>query len=115
MPILDVEIVTDTAPAAGLAGSIAQAAAEVLGAAPGTLWVRLRHLAPAMYAENAPANPAPVFVSVLKRAAPDDAAGEHFRLAAALAAVIGVAADSVHITYEPPAAGRQSFGGKFVA
>jgi len=61
MPILDVEIVADEPPAAGLAQRLADAAAEVLAAPPSTLWVKLRHLDPAMYAENAAHAPHPVF------------------------------------------------------
>jgi phenylpyruvate tautomerase PptA (4-oxalocrotonate tautomerase family) len=115
MPILDVEIVAAAAPAAGLAQRVADAAGEVLAAPPGTLWVRLRHLDPTMYAENASDAPHPVFVSVLRRVAPaSGAADEHARLAAALARVIGAPVAHVHITYEPSAMGRQSFGGRLV-
>jgi phenylpyruvate tautomerase PptA (4-oxalocrotonate tautomerase family) len=66
MPILDVEVVSHSALEPGLARRIADAAAEVLGATPGKLWVKLRRLDPAMYAENASEVPLPVFVSVLK-------------------------------------------------
>ena len=114
MPILDVEIVSNTAPAPGLAGRIAQAATDVLGSPSGTLWVKVRQLDPALYAENGPDSPRPVFVSVLKRAAPANAAEEHEKLASAVAHVIGVATENVHVTYEPPAMGRQSFGGRLV-
>lgn len=115
MPILDVEIVSDATLEPGLAGRIAEAAAAVLASPPGTLWVKLRRLDVALYAENAAVAPQPVFVSVLKRGAPaDDGAGEHARLANALARVIDVPVGHLHITYEPPAAGRQSFGGRLV-
>jgi phenylpyruvate tautomerase PptA (4-oxalocrotonate tautomerase family) len=115
MPILDVEIVAGAAPAPGLAQRIADAAAEVLAAPPGTLWVKLRHLDPTMYAENASEAPSPVFVSVLRRVTPvSGAADEHERLAAALARAVGAPVDRVHITYEPAAVGRQSFGGHLV-
>lgn len=59
MPILDVEIVAEETPIDGLAQRIAEATAPVLGAAPGTLWVKLRRPMPGCYAENgpAPANP----------------------------------------------------------
>src|ERR1700752_47337 len=84
MPILDVEVVAQAAPAPGLAPRIADAAAEVLAAPPGKLGVKVRHLAPAMYAENASDAPRPVFVSVLRRVVPGSgAAVEHARLAAA--------------------------------
>ena len=115
MPILDVEVVADGAPEAGLAQRIADAAAEALAAPPSTLWVKLRHLDPAMYAENAAHAPHPVFVSVLKRTIPTSgAAEEHARLAAAIARTIGVPVGQLHITYEPASAGRQSFGGRLV-
>jgi phenylpyruvate tautomerase PptA (4-oxalocrotonate tautomerase family) len=115
MPILSIEIVAEATPADGLAQRIADAAADVLAAPAGTLWVRLRHLDPAMYAENASNAPHPIFVSVLKRTAPaSHAADEHARLAARIASVVGVPVDRVHITYEPAAAGRQSFGGRLV-
>jgi phenylpyruvate tautomerase PptA (4-oxalocrotonate tautomerase family) len=113
MPILDVEIIAAAAPAAGLAQRIADAAGEVLAAPPGTLWVKLRHLDPTMYAENASDAPHPIFVTVLRRVTPlSGLADEHARLAAALARVVGAPVDHVHITYEPAAVGRQSFGGR---
>src|SRR5262245_55603910 len=115
MPILDVEIVAVEAPAAGLAQRIADAAGEVLAAPPGTLWMKLHHLDPTMYAENASDAPHPVFVSVLRRVTPmSGTADEHALLAAALARVVGAPVDHVHITYEPAAMGRQSFGGRLI-
>lgn len=115
MPVLDVEIVTDAAPAAGLATRIAEVAGSVFGSPPGTVWVKLRWLDPAMYGENAGPAPRPMFVSVLKRNGPGErAADEHARLAAALAPAVGVPVEHIHITYEPAAAGRQSFGGRLV-
>lgn len=115
MPVLDVELVTDVVPDAGLATRIAEAAAAVFSSPPGTVWVKLRRLDPTMYGENGGPPPRPVFVSVLKRNGPDShAADEHARLAAALARVVGVPIEHVHITYEPAAAGRQSFGGRLV-
>jgi phenylpyruvate tautomerase PptA (4-oxalocrotonate tautomerase family) len=113
MPILDVEIVGTAA--AGAAQAVAEAAAQVFDAAPGTTWVKLREIDRAHYAENSPGpSPSPVFVRVLKRSAPADAGREHWALARAIGAALGIEHRHVHITYEPPAAGRQSFGGEVV-
>jgi len=116
MPILNIEMVTDEALLDGMAARIADAAAPVFGAAPGTVWVKLHRLASACYAENGPKPPPPVFISVIRRTLPaGDAAGEeHARLASAIAGAIGVSVERVHITYEPAASGRQSFGGTLV-
>lgn len=112
MPILEVEIVGTAVPDA--AHKVAVAAAGVFEAAPGTVWVKIRRIDAALYAENGPGSPSPVFVRVLKRSAPDDAAREHWALARAIGAALGVPHEQVHLTYEPPAAGRQSFGGNLV-
>lgn len=112
MPILDVEIVGAAAPDA--ARRLADAAAQVFDAAPGTVWVKVRVIDAALYAENGPVQALPVFVRVLKRSAPTDATREHWALARALGAALGLPHEQVHITYEPPAVGRQSFGGNLV-
>jgi len=115
VPIIDIEIVGATVP--GLARRVADAAAEIFEAPPATVWVRLRCLDPACYAENdAAQTPRPVFVTVLKRAWSADGVGaEHLKLAEALALVLGKPVEHIHITYEPAAAGRQSFGGRLVS
>lgn len=113
MPILDVEIVGHAQP--GAAKAVVEAAAQVFEAAPGTVWVKLREIDHAHYAENTPIDPpSPVFVRVLKRSAPTDAGREHWALARAIGAALNVAHTHVHITYEPPAVGRLSFGGDLV-
>jgi phenylpyruvate tautomerase PptA (4-oxalocrotonate tautomerase family) len=113
MPILDVEVVGAVAP--GAARKVADAAADVFDAAPGTVWVKLRAIDPALYAENTVATPpAPVFVRVIKRSAPEDAGREHWALGRAIGAALGVPHEQVHVWYEPPAVGRQSFGGNLV-
>jgi phenylpyruvate tautomerase PptA (4-oxalocrotonate tautomerase family) len=115
MPILDVEFVAAVRPAPELARRIADAAAGVFGAGPHSVWVKLRWLGPEDYDENGGAVDRPVFVRVLKRSwSPDSARDEHARLAQAIAAAVGVEPGNVHVTYEPPAAGRQSFGGALV-
>jgi phenylpyruvate tautomerase PptA (4-oxalocrotonate tautomerase family) len=115
MPILDVEFVAAVRPSPQLARRIADAAAGVFGAAPRSVWVKLRWLGPDDYDENGGAVDRPVFVRVLKRSwSPDSARDEQARLTQAIGAAVGVESSRVHVTYEPPAAGRQSFGGEFV-
>ena len=120
MPILRVEIVGKL-PAGkdGLARRIADAAAEVLKAPPGRVWVRLRYLPRSQYAECGGAVPAairPVFVDLLKAVA--DPEKTRLKEAASLARAIGRAcsrpAENVHIFYEPPARGRAAFGGELL-
>lgn len=119
MPILQVEIVGKGSAAGGLARRIADAAAGVLKAPPGHVWVRLRYLPRANYAECGGALPAaikPVFVDLLKAAAAPQKA--RLKEAAALARAIGKAcarpAENVHIFYEPAARGRAAFGGELL-
>jgi phenylpyruvate tautomerase PptA (4-oxalocrotonate tautomerase family) len=120
MPILQVEIVGKPgAGSAGLARRIADAAARVLKAPPGRVWVRLRRLPRAQYAECGgplPAEIKPVFVSLLK--AEQGSQKARLKEAAALSAAIGEAcgrgAADVHIFYEPPARGRAAFGGELL-
>ena len=119
MPILDVELVTldGRAPAARVAGELADAASRCLGAAPGTTWVRLRALARSGYAESGggpPAGVMPVFVRVQMARVPP--AAELGPLAASLTAelarVLARPAENVHLVFEPDAAGRIAFGGR---
>jgi phenylpyruvate tautomerase PptA (4-oxalocrotonate tautomerase family) len=121
MPILDVEVVADSGD--GLAGvnaqALADAAAAVLHAPPQRVWVRLRHLPSAYYAENgAPAStaPWPVFVTILHAHPPQgDALQQEVQaLTAALAKVLGRPAERVHLQYAPAGVGRQAFGGRLV-
>jgi phenylpyruvate tautomerase PptA (4-oxalocrotonate tautomerase family) len=120
MPILEIEIVTRPGEAlpAGLAAALANRTAQVLGAAPGSVWVKMRALPAQDYAENAGDGPAeavfPVFVSVLKARlpAPEAIAAEAAALAAAVAHLCERSADEVHILYLPEGAGRMAFGGK---
>lgn len=118
MPILQVEIVGK--PVAGnLARRIADAAAKVLKAPPGRVWVRLRALPRRDYAECGgplPAAVKPVFVNLLKaKAAPQK---ERLKEAMALARAVGKAcsrpAENVHIFYDPPGEGRAAFGGELL-
>jgi phenylpyruvate tautomerase PptA (4-oxalocrotonate tautomerase family) len=121
MPIVDVEIVGDEAPAAGslLATTLADVLGRIFGTAPGRTWVRLRRLPASAYAENE-VEPAgedhPVFVTLLHARPPEGAAR-----AAEVRAVTQAVADwvrrdpqRVHVQYAPAAAGRQAFGGTLV-
>jgi phenylpyruvate tautomerase PptA (4-oxalocrotonate tautomerase family) len=120
MPILEVELIRapDDAPRApGLSSSLADAAALVLRAEPGRVWVRYRERPADDYAENGIHDPPhPVFVSVLRRELPPRAelAVEASALATALAPLLGRPIELVHVIYEPPGAGRVAFGGRLV-
>lgn len=117
MPILEVEIVTGPGEElpADLAARLADGAAGVFASGPQQTWVRLRALPGRQYAENGGAGAAaPVFVSVLRARlpAPPALAAEALALAEVVALACGRPADQVHISYEPPGAGRIAFGGR---
>jgi phenylpyruvate tautomerase PptA (4-oxalocrotonate tautomerase family) len=121
VPILDVSIVGPVARVrrARLASRLADAAADVLGAGPGSLWVRLHWLARDEYAENGggpPRGVMPVFVTVLERRPPAGRAraGVVARLTAEIARACGRPVENVHVLYEAAAAGRMAFGGRVV-
>ncbi|KAF0124888.1 MAG: hypothetical protein FD189_2153 [Elusimicrobia bacterium] len=116
MPILQVEIVGKTPYGARLAGRIADAAAKVLKAPPGRVWVRLRYISRGNYAEcggPVPGEIKPVFVDLLKGSPTSSRKkkAEALAMAKAVAGACGRPAGNVHIFYEPPAAGRAAFGG----
>ena len=68
MPILDVEVVTRDVPLSVDTGALAHALGAALDSVPGSVWVRVRHLAAADYAENGDQpDPLPVFVRVIAR------------------------------------------------
>ncbi len=117
MPILEVEIVQlgkETA-LRGLAQRIADAAAAIFGCETGRVWVRLRHLSVADYAENGglPEGIHPVFVRVLVAHLPerDVLREEAKRLTPAIAEACSRPTEYVHVIYEPAAVGRIAFGG----
>ena len=120
MPILQVEIVGKPAAGAGnLARRIADAAAAVLKAPPGRVWVRLNYLPRGNYAEcgaSLPSGIRPVFVKLLKaRLGPQKALLKEARtMAKAIAKVCARPVANVHIFYEPPALGRAAFGGELL-
>ncbi len=82
MPILDIEIVasdsTLTLPA-DLTQSLADEAAQVFGTPQGTVWVKVRIIPSAQYAEDngTPLGVYPVFVTVLKSRVPEGSALEN--------------------------------------
>lgn len=120
MPILQVELVGKPAAGAGsLARCIADAAAGVLKAPPGRVWVRLRYLPRGNYAECGgplPAGIKPVFVNLLKaRLGPQKALLKEARaMAKAIAKACSRPVENVHIFYDPPAMGRAAFGGELL-
>lgn len=121
MPILEVEIVTGSRSQelpAGLSQALADAAAQVFAAPPGSTWVRLRQLPGDQYAEDggAPEEVFPVFVSVLKARLPDSRslAAEAASLTAAVARILDRPEANVHVLYQPEGNGRVAFGGRLV-
>ena len=117
MPIVDIELVAGSTD--GLAQPLAEAAAAVLGSAPGQTWIRLRSLEPGCYAENGVGvtmADAPVFVTVTRRQLPAPAVRVQ-EIAALTKAIAGVVQRSplrVHVAYAPAAAGRAAFGGTLI-
>ncbi len=117
MPILDVEVVERAAEALPLplAKALAEALGEVFASRPGGLWLRLRELPAARYAENGgeTETPCPVFVTVREAAIPERAVLEPrmARIAERVASLTGRPVENVHVIQEPPLAGRVAFGG----
>ena len=117
---MQVEIVGKPAAGAGnLARRIADAAAEVLKAPPGRVWVRLRYLPRGNYAECGgplPTGIKPVFVNLLKaRLGPQKALLREARdLAKAISKACARPVENIHIFYDPPAIGRAAFGGELL-
>ena len=119
MPIVDIELVArdDLAPLdAALTRRLADALGEAFGAAPGKVWVRLRSLPAAQYAENAAEAPAPAFVRITASVPPEGDA-----LRRLVAEITGIVArlcsrppGNVHVEFAPAARGRIAFGGRLV-
>ncbi len=98
-----------------MARSLADAAADILGIAPGHCWLRMRALE--AYAENgADSPPRPVFVEILRDTLPrrEQLQEESRQLAAAFAARIGCPVDLVHVIHAPAGSGRVAFGGRLI-
>lgn len=115
MPIADIEIVEGA-----IDSRLSQALADALGrafeAGPGKVWVRVRGLPAAGYAENESRAATPVFVTITARELPEGAL-----LARRIAAIVDAVAhatgrprDDVHVEFRPAARGRIAFGGKLV-
>ena len=121
MPILDIEVIAPDSPPGlpnGMTQILADEAARVFGAPPGTVWVKVRVIPPTGYAENGgiPEGVHPVFVTVLKSRVPKGSAleDEIARLSRVIARVLNRPQANVHILYEPEGVGRVAFGGKLV-
>lgn len=128
MPILDIELIaSDSAHSstgsgqslpAELTQSLADAAAQVFGSPQGTVWVKVRVIPSAQYAEDngTPLGVYPVFVTVLKSRVPEGSAleDEIARLTQVIARVLNRPDTNVHIFYQADGAGRVAFGGKLV-
>lgn len=122
MPIVEVEVVGQSeAEFDRLSGpDLARALGRVFGSRPGTVWVKLRFLGSASYAENEIAVGSfelPAFVSVLHARLPQGEALviEAKAITQTVASFLGRDSGRIHVRYEPAAAGRQAFGGTFVA
>jgi phenylpyruvate tautomerase PptA (4-oxalocrotonate tautomerase family) len=119
MPIVDVEIVVG--PGEQLPGELAAALADAIGrvlnAPAESVWVKLRTLADACYAENSTAEPLgrrAVFVRMLQARRPTghDLEQQARELVTRIAEVCGRQLENVHILFEPDAMGRIAFGGE---
>lgn len=120
MPILDIEVVArkgEVLPEA-LARELADDLGRAFEATPGKIWVRLRTLADANYAENESdeAQPCPVFVSYLASALPegDELEGRIAQVTEIVARLTDRPPANVHVLVEPAAKGRIAFGGRLV-
>jgi hypothetical protein len=119
MPIIKTLLVVPQGEALpkGIATKIADAAAQVLVAASGRVWVLVQPLSADCYAENGSAErPNPVFLEVLRAElpAPEQLATEAKALAQAVGTSIGRAPEVVHIEYATPGRGRVAFGGRLL-
>ncbi len=120
MPILTVEIVGPMEPKRrmNLAGTLAEAAAEVFSSRPHGTWVRVHDLPITDYAENegAHAGVYPVFVTVLKADRPEGEVleTETRLLTEAIAKVCDRPVANIHLLHLESARGRMAFGGKLV-
>ena len=113
MPIIDIEIVETTqVDTQGLADALGKA----FGAAPGTVWVRIRNLPASHYAENDAPAPHPVFVTVTASAPPEGAELRERigQIVDAVARITGRPRENVHVEFQPAAKGRIAFGGRLV-
>ena len=112
MPILDIDVVTRDGPVNIDTGALAHALGAALDSVPGSVWVRVRHLAAADYAENgAQPDPLPVFVRVTARIADATRLSQHARvIAAEVATAVRRPRERVHVIFDPDARGRVFYG-----
>lgn len=114
MPILDIEIVGPELSDVSLTQRLADAAGKALDSRPEGAWVKVRAIPAHLYAENEGGGDyQPVFVGLtLARPPEGDALKRQMgELTRAISDVLGRAESLVHITLQPPASGRISFGG----
>ena len=121
MPLVDIQIVSASRAAFERvsAQTLADGIGRALGSAPGRTWVRLQWLPAPAYAENEAAAPSafgPVFVTLGLAEPPPmpERATQARVLTEAIAGLVPVAVDLVHLSYAPPLTGRQAFGGRLV-
>lgn len=121
MPLVDIQIVSAEPSAFERvsAQALADGIGRTLGTAPGRTWVRLQWLPARNYAENeadAPQAVGPVFVTLGLADPPPipERIVQVRALTEAIAGILPIAADLVHVSYAPPLAGRQAFGGRLV-
>lgn len=119
MPIFHVELAG--APPPDLARTLADELGALMGSPPGHTWVRVLASDLRDYAENqvggaASEPPRTVFVRLILRALPEEAAlAERARaIAEVVAEATHRAIDDVHVYFDPAAAGRIAFGGALV-
>lgn len=113
MPILEVEVVGECG---DVAKPLADAVAKEFEDERWKVWVRLRRLDAADYAESHEGPHQPVFVSVLSMSFRESElmATTMRRIATAVAGAVGRPLENTHVTYEPAARGRLAFGGEMV-
>jgi phenylpyruvate tautomerase PptA (4-oxalocrotonate tautomerase family) len=120
VPVIEIQVVgPDDGLPAGMATLLADAVGAVLGAPPGTVWVRLSVLPSTSYAENgvSPSQlPNPVFVRITRA---DDLPVDALRtqakeLARAIGRCVMRPTELVHIEFAPSGRGRMAFGGELL-
>ena len=120
MPILELTVVGELAATVkqNFARRLANATGHALGDQAHRVWVVVNYVPADCYAEwgGGLRKSRPVFVRVLRRELPAGAAlaGEVAALTKIVADASGRPATDVHLIYEPPGAGRVSFGGELV-
>ena len=120
MPIVDIEVVTNTADTSAIGKDTLQLLADELGnlfgSDSGGTWVRLHSIDDGAYAENraAPGSHArPTFVNILRAELPESSElrREMAGVAEIVARVLNHPRENVHVLYGPAARGRIGFGG----